>query len=136
MSRGSESRAWTRSPTANSFDIANALCQIWLNLSDAPKLAVPQRAAHVFPTGPAITHGLDGATTALLRCAGAVETVDDVANPRALNNWKPPPHQLNEASNSRPADKEPSLSTSRSGNAATLTNLPDAAPDRNLKKGC
>jgi hypothetical protein len=65
-------------------------------------------------------------------CA-ATETVTDVANQRALNNWKPPPHRLDETADSAPDDEQP-LESSASGRAATATDSPDATPNRDFKK--
>jgi hypothetical protein len=65
-------------------------------------------------------------------CA-ATETVTDVANDRAHTNWSPPPHRLDEAADSKPANKEPTLNSS-GAKAITFTDLSDIIPNRQFRK--
>jgi hypothetical protein len=114
-------------------DIANGFYRAWLNLSDILKLAasIPSPKGEerllafplVLPMGWTESPPYFCATT---------ETVTNMANQRALNNWKPPPHRLDEAADSVPDDEEPLLSTS--GRAVTTTDLPDTIPNRDFKK--
>jgi hypothetical protein len=63
----------------------------------------------------------------------ATQAVANLANQQALNNWKPPPHRLDKASDSRPAKEEPTLISS-SAKAATFTVLPNTIPNWKFKK--
>jgi hypothetical protein len=115
-------------------DIANGFYRAWLNLSDIPKLAVSipslkgEEPLLAFPLVPPM-----GWTESPPCFCAATETVTDVANQRALNNWKPPPHRLDETADSAPDDEQP-LESSTSGRAATATDLPDTIPNRDFKK--
>jgi hypothetical protein len=115
-------------------DIADGFYRVWLNLSDIPKLAVSipslkgEEPLLAFP----LVLPMGWTESPPYFCA-ATETVTDVANQRALNNWTPPPHRLDKASDSRPANEEPSSSSS-SSKAATATDLPDTIPNRAFKK--
>jgi hypothetical protein len=115
-------------------DIADGFYRVWLNLSDIPKLAVSipslkgEEPLLAFP----LVLPMGWTKSPPCFCA-ATETVTDVANRRALNNWKPSPHRLDEAADSVPDDAEPLLS-STSGQAATTTDVPDTMPNRDFKK--
>jgi hypothetical protein len=115
-------------------DIADGFYRVWLNLADIPKLAVSipslkgEEPLLAFP----LVLPMGWTESPPYFCA-ATETVTDVANQRALNNWTPPPHRLDEAADSRPTSEEPSLITS-SAKTATYTDLPDTIPNRRFKK--
>jgi hypothetical protein len=115
-------------------DIADGFYRVWLNLSDIPKLAVSipslkgEEPLLAFP----LVLPMGWTESPPYFCA-ATETVTDIANQRALNNWKPPPHRLDETADSAPDDEQP-LESSTSGRAATATDVPDAIPNRDFKK--
>jgi hypothetical protein len=105
-----------------------------LNLSDVPKLAVSIPSLKGEEPFLAFSLVLPMGWTESPPCfCAATETVTDVANQRALNNWKPPPHRLDETADSAP-DDEQSLESSTSSRAATATDLPDTIPNRDFKK--
>ena len=115
-------------------DIADGFYRVWLNLSDIPKLAVSipslkgEEPLLAFP----LVLPMGWTESPPYFCA-ATETVTDVANERARNNWKPRPHRLDEASDSAPAEKDSDTPNS-SNPSATFTELPDTIPHRDFKK--
>jgi hypothetical protein len=115
-------------------DVADGFFWAWLNLSDTPKLAVSipslkgEEPLLAFPLVLPV-----GWTESPPHFCAATETVADVAHRRALNNWKTPPHRLDEAADSAPDDAEPLLS-STGGQAATATDAPDTMPNRDFMK--
>ena len=116
-------------------DIADGFSRVWLNLSDIPKLlavSIPSlRGEEPLLAFPLVLPM--GWTESPPYFCAATETVTDVANQRALNNWKPPPHWLDKAADSKPADEEPSVSF-LIDQAAPVTDLPDTIPNRAFKK--
>ena len=115
-------------------DIADGFYRVWLNLSDIPKLAVSipslkgEEPLLAFP----LVLPMGWTESPPYFCA-ATETVTDVANHRARNNWKPPAHRLDEAADSTPADEQP-VPVGSSTQATTSTALPDTIPNRAFKQ--
>jgi hypothetical protein len=115
-------------------DIADGFYRVWLNLSDIPKLAVSipslkgEEPLLAFP----LVLPMGWTESPPYFCA-ATETVTDVANQRARNNWRPPPHRLDEASDSLPTAEYPNLN-SPTCHSATATALPDTIPNRDFRK--
>ena len=84
-------------------DIADGFYRIWLNIADIPKLAcsIPP----LYGDKPLLALPLVlpmGWTESPPYFCTATETVADLTNKRLINNWKAPPHRLEELAGTLP----------------------------------
>jgi hypothetical protein len=114
-------------------DIADGFYRVWLNLSDIPKLAVSipsLRGEEPLLAFPLVLPM--GWTESPPYFCSATETVTDVANRRAINNWKPPTHRLDAISDSPPVQDCHGPPSPKSPSATTA--VPKDAPHRLFKQ--
>ena len=84
-------------------DIADGFYRIWLNVADIPKLACSIPPLYGDEPLLAIPLVLPmGWTESPPYFCAATETVADITNQRLINNWKAPPHRLEELAGTQP----------------------------------